>query len=263
MHQRRQKPRARKPKKKGEKNKTANQKDLKVGDCAESTQPKTARKRKGEPPLQAAKVQGQKNWKQMSWSSIVGLEHILDLALLATLALKQTEKKEVHKHLDKMKNNFLGQCATLKVPSHKQKKLECSTHRLQEETKKSEAVKKTLSSMEENLTAVVSTVERNEQMTCTIEHQCSVLRNRLQEEEAKEIFQGTKETVLNLPTLHPSKDEITLQAQMREAVPDTLADFAARKLGEILQESKPIQEAQELLSLAYKHVDQLTASHLV
>ncbi|KAK7913272.1 hypothetical protein WMY93_013483 [Mugilogobius chulae] len=193
----------------------------------------------------------------MSVSSVSDLEKVLDLSILATLVEKRANKKEVQEHLNALKRSFLDHCLTLKVPGPKRKP-EGAVHRLQEETKKSEAEKQTLDSLEENLSAVVSVLEKNELEMNSLEHQCSVLRNKLQdqEDEAEEMFHK-KDSVLNLPRLQPSKDETTLEAKMRQAVPDSEAESMARKLGEILQNTESFQDAQELLSLAHKQVDEL------
>lgn len=227
------------------------------GDKGLGTQPETTRLRKV--PL---KAKGQENWKDMSLSSRAALENILDLAILDTLATKRAEKKDVQNHLNSLKKSFLDHCKTLKVPGQKQKQQEGSTHRLQEETKKLETERQILSSLEENLRSVVSALEKNEQETNTLEHQCSVLRNRLQdqEEEAEEIFQR-KEAVLNLPPLRPAKGETTLEVRMRKIIPDTEAEATARKLGEILQNSESIHGTQQLLLLAHEQVDQLFNEH--
>ncbi|CAL1603703.1 unnamed protein product [Knipowitschia caucasica] len=220
----------------------------------EDTQPTTSRKRKAS--SLPSKTKGRENWKQMSVSSIADVEKVMDLSILATLIGKRAEKKEVHEHLNALKKSFLDHCSTLKVPSHKQKP-EAAAHRLHEETKKRDAEKQTLGSLEENLKAVVSALEKNELKMNSLEHQCSVLRNRLQdkEEETEEMFQK-KDSVLNL-SLRPSKDEMTLETQMRKAVPDGEAETLAKKLGEILQNRESVQNARELLSLAHKQVDEL------
>lgn len=230
-----------------------------VGDdgLGRSTLLKKTQKRKAESHSQPPALKGQENWKQMSLSSVAELEKILDLSVLATLAWKQGNKKEVQEHLNALKKRFLEHCSSLKVPGYKQKQ-EGAAHHLQEESKKSEAEKQTLGSLEENLRAVVSALEKNEQETNALEHHCSVLRNKLQdqEEESEEVFQR-QETVLSLPALWPAKDLTTLEAKMRKAVPDSEAETMARKLGEILQYSESLQDAQELLSLAHRHEDEI------
>uniref|UniRef100_A0A3B3ZAK0 Centromere protein Q n=1 Tax=Periophthalmus magnuspinnatus TaxID=409849 RepID=A0A3B3ZAK0_9GOBI len=89
---------------------------------------------------------------------------------------------------------------------------------------------------QENLRAVVSALEKNEHEMNSLEHQCSVLRNRLQdqEEEAQEV----------------------LTVMYQNALPFSSATMA-RRLGEILQNRESLQDAQELLSLAHKQVDEL------
>ncbi|KAK1891127.1 Centromere protein Q [Dissostichus eleginoides] len=195
-----------------------------------STQPKAAKKRKAEvSPSVPHKVKGKEKWRPMPASSIIALENMMDLSILATIALRRKEKKESREHLNIIKSRFLAKCAELKVPVQKQNDLESFPQSHQEEAKKSGVGKTTLSAVEENLRSVVP----------------------------KEIQQIAEQANLNLPSLPPQKDESTLEARLRKIIPESDSEDTARKLGEILQESETTEGTQVLLLQAQRQANQL------
>ncbi|XP_035992486.1 centromere protein Q isoform X2 [Fundulus heteroclitus] len=180
------------------------------------------------------KVQG--SWGPMPGSTITAVENILDLVIL-----------------------FLGDCVHLKVPLQKQNDLVYSSQHHQEEVKKSEMRKSTLDSLEENLKAVGSKLERAEEQIVSLQQTCSTLRHELEEEEekAKQILQMRDRGVLKLSSFPSHKEETTLKSRLWKIIPECDCETMARKLGAALQQPASTQEAQDLLLQAQKHADQL------
>ncbi|KAM4597440.1 centromere protein Q [Fundulus diaphanus] len=203
------------------------------------------------------KVQG--SWGPMPGSTITAVENILDLVILETLALKRTKKEETQKHLNVIKNRFLGDCVRLQVPLQKPNDLIYSSQHHQEEVKKSELRKATLDSLTENLKAVGSKLERAEEQIVSLQQTCSTLRDELEEEEekAKQILQMRDRGVLELLSFPSQKEENTLESRLRKLIPECDCETMARKLGAVLQQPAPTQEAQDLLLQAQKPADQL------
>ncbi|KAM4630137.1 centromere protein Q isoform 2-T2 [Polymixia lowei] len=241
--------------------------DPRANNGSGNSHPKPPQKRNAKVAVASVprKVRGQETWKPMTRSSITAVENILDLSILSTLSFKRTEKEETQKHLNILKKRFLAQCAQLKVPIQRQRDFEQSSRQHREETNKSLVGKKTLSSLEEDLRAVVSTLEKTEEQTASLDCRCSKLREQLEEEEekAKEILQMSEQGVLSLPALPlRNNNEATLQHRMTRMVPNAESEATVCRLGKVLQNSAPIKDAQMLLVRAHKYVDQLPSPHL-
>ncbi|XP_028332221.1 centromere protein Q isoform X2 [Gouania willdenowi] len=232
----------RSPKKAGKKPAVKRNMKPKEDQANAKLKPAQKRKAKGGSSPPPKKVKGQDNWRPMSRPSITALENILDLAILTTITLKRMPKSLSQEHLIKIKKGFLAEClANIRVPPQKRSNLEYSSHQYQEETKKSKEGRKSLNSLEEDLKNVVKALEKLEQQNETLQHQCSVLRDQVEEEEEKA----------------KQMEESTLKARMREILPDSDSEHLAQKLGEILQKSETSNDEQALLLQAQKQADQL------
>lgn len=206
------------------------------------------------------KAKGQENWKPMSKTSITALEEIVDLSILSVLATRRTDKDEVQKHLNIFQKKFLGSCTELPVPAQKHGDVVHHVSRqLREEIRKSTESRKTLAKLEEDLGTVVSTLEQMEEETDSLDHECSRLKQQLEQEEekAQEVLQLTQHEVLNLPPVPPRKDnKPTIQERLLGLVPETDRGATARRLGTALQ-NVSIQNALTLMKHVHKHADHL------
>ncbi|CAN9507246.1 unnamed protein product [Ophioblennius macclurei] len=200
------------------------------------------------------------NWEPMSRASMAVVENVLDLSLLATLSSRSSAKQEHHEHLNTIKKRFLEECKQLKVPVQRQN-LQFSHQRHQEESRKSVVGKKSQSALEKDLSAVVSALEKMEEQMVSLQHDCSVLRNQVEEEEekAKSILELTEQNVLNLPLYSPSRDdETTAEMRLGQIISNAAErESLAKKLGDILRKSKVTEEDQALLRQARTYADQL------
>lgn len=207
------------------------------------------------------KSQPDKNLKLIQSSSLSALENILDLAILSTIAFKQKEKKEIQEHLNTIKKRFLAYCTKLLVPAHVKKNLECLSRRQQDESKKSESVKTTLSTLKADLNAVVVTLEKLEEETKSLQDECRMLTDQVETEEtARELLQASKQSVLHLRILPPQVNEDTLEVQMRRKLPECDSEAIAQKLGKVLHSSEALRDAQALLHQAHRRTHQLLGS---
>ncbi|KAK6325905.1 hypothetical protein J4Q44_G00052470 [Coregonus suidteri] len=105
----------------------------------------------------------------------------------------------------------------------------------QEETRKAAVGKKSLNKLAAELRSVVASLEQQEGERDSLERQCFNLRQLLDQEEER----NQQEQMLRLV---PSGDSITTRLH---------------HLAKTLQTSGPVQDAKNLLDLAYRHADRL------
>ncbi|XP_065110127.1 centromere protein Q [Paramisgurnus dabryanus] len=192
------------------------------------------------------------SWKRLSKSSLRALENMLNLSVLSVLTLKSKDKDESQKHLNLLKNQFLAQCAQLSVPPRKYGDIIQVSRQFSTESRKSEQGKKTLETLQENLSSIVGTLEEMEVKMDSLEKKCRAMRSKLEEEEenAQEFLQLSKETVLRLPVLPPRPaNELSLQEHMMKMVPNPCAVVRA------LQTDPVVEDVKAFLTLAHKQVD--------
>ncbi|XP_030634854.1 centromere protein Q [Chanos chanos] len=204
------------PKGRGRGERTRQEKSVqRPGPSNGSVHPQQTKKRSSKSaPVAVQKVRGQEKWKPMSKSSILALDNMLSLSVLSVLSKKMKDKERPQEHLNLLKVGFLARCAQLPVPLRKHD-MEKVTRQYQTEIRKTELGKKRLHALEENQASVVSTLEQMEIRIESLEEECRILRNRLEEEEdnAGELLQQKDQTVLCLPALPPhSRSEPSLQA---------------------------------------------------
>ncbi|CAB1327416.1 unnamed protein product [Coregonus sp. 'balchen'] len=231
-----------KPKKPGEKTRQrrVSREEPQPGTSSQVPQPKP-QKKKGAAVAGPRKAKGQEKWKPLTKSSITALDNILGLSIL-----------------------FLSKLAQLSVPIQNQEMTSHASRQHQEETRKAAVGKKSLNKLavrhwegggaevcgylvlilllwvqaelrSAELRSVVASLEQQEGERDSLERQCFNLRQLLDQEEER----NQQEQMLRLV---PSGDSITTRLH---------------HLAKTLQTSGPVQDAKNLLELAYRHADHL------
>ncbi|KAM9455204.1 centromere protein Q [Clarias gariepinus] len=202
-------------------------------------------------PAEQRKVKGQEKWKPLTKSSIMVLDNMLSLSILSVLALKKNEKTETQKHLNALKDQFLAKCSQLPVPLQKQGSTMHGSHQFHTESQKVKHGKNKLKALEESSQAVVNQLEQLQGKMDSLENECRVMRDRLEEEELN-AQKLTEQEVLHLPALplYP-QDEPTLQEKIMKVVPDPKAVMKA------LQKRQLTGNVKAFLELAHKQMDDL------
>ncbi|XP_017313676.1 centromere protein Q isoform X2 [Ictalurus punctatus] len=212
------------PKGAGRDGKRVQQKRLPHGERAQDKSRKKA-------PAEPRKVRGQEKWKPLDKSSIMFLDNLLSLSIL-----------------------FLAKCSQLPVPPQKHGNLMHVSQQFHRENQNVKHGNKKIDELQESSQAVVSQLEKLQVKMERLEHECKIMRNKLEEEElnAQKFIQLTEQAVLRLPALplYP-EDEPTLQEKIMRAAPDPKAVMKA------LQKRKVTGNAKVFLELAHKQMDHL------
>ncbi|XP_053471618.1 centromere protein Q isoform X2 [Ictalurus furcatus] len=235
------------PKGAGRDGKRVQQRRLPHGERAQDKSRKKA-------PAEPRKVRGQEKWKPLDKSSIMFLDNLLSLSILSVLPIKRKEKEETQKHLNSLKDQFLAKCSQLPVPPQKHGNLMHVSQQFHRENQNVKHGNKKIEELQESSQAVVSQLEKLQVKMDRLEHECRIMRNKLEEEElnAQKFIQLTEQAVLRLPALplYP-EDEPTLQEKIMKVAPDPKAVMKA------LQKRKVTRNAKVFLELAHKQMDHL------
>ncbi|CAL8381931.1 unnamed protein product [Arctogadus glacialis] len=226
----------------------------------ETVRQKPSQKKKGGSSSNKSKSNGQEKWVPLTRSSIIELASIVDQSMLKTLGLNRREQEETNKHLNILKTRLVGACAELRVPPLTRRDFERIAGQLQEEGRRSLNGKKTLSRLESDLDNLLVALEEIEEEKKSLEKSCSSLKRQLEEDEAVEMLQMAERCVLHIPAPPTHKYTSTLQAQLSSMVPRGEGEGMARRLGDILLTSEPLQDARLLLAKAGQFTDRLLST---
>ncbi|CAL8361297.1 unnamed protein product [Gadus morhua 'NCC'] len=228
----------------------------------ETVRQKPSQKKKGGTSSNKSKSNGQEKWVPLTRLSIIGLKSIVDQSILKTLGLNRREKEETNKHLNILKTRLVGACAELRVPPLTRGDFETEriASQLQEEGRRSLNGKKTLSRLESDLDNLLVALEEMEEEKKPLEKSCSSLKGQLEEDKAVEMLQMAERCVLRIRAPPTHKYTTTLQAQLSSTVPRGEGEGMARRLGDILLTSAPLQDARLLLANAGQFTDGLLST---
>ncbi|XP_019376508.1 PREDICTED: centromere protein Q isoform X5 [Gavialis gangeticus] len=195
-------------------------------------------------------------WQPLSESSREILNTMMDSVILSILSQELTEKEDIQKHLNLLKERLQRHFKNLKVPSGKLGNLKNVVNLKVLEKQKLTSNEKSVALLQEEIEKAVQAAEHTDENIRSLQDKIRMLRSELEEEEnkAESVFQRSGRGVLNLPELPTNSLEAPVLQEEILKIPN---QTGVLKNLNTVQHSAEMRNMLSLLKQAYEKVDSL------